>query len=123
MLPNILLIAKQSLVDRSKINDKRKDILLEIIKTWKKGDIIYPNAIKSKLYISFEEAYDLLDIFEEIGILEYVFQIYCHKCNKFQDRPILNGLNEFSDDIYCDEDHKLSPLEDTILLYRVKVDE
>lgn len=120
MLPNILLIAKQSLVDRSKINDRRKDILLEIIKTWKKGQIIYPNAIKSQLYISFEEAYDILDIFEQEGILEYVYQVYCHKCNRFQDMPILNSLNEFPDEIYCEDDHRLSPLEDTILLYRVK---
>lgn len=120
MLPNILLIAKQSLEDRSKINDKRKNILLEIIKTWKPGDIVYPNTIKSKLFISFEEAYDILDIFEQNGILEYVFQIYCNKCNKFQDHPILNSLNEFQDDTYCNEDHKLDPFEDTILLYRVK---
>lgn len=123
MSPNILLIMRQSLESHSKINTKRIDILIDEVKNWKKGNIIYPNFIKSKLYISFQEAYDVLDIFEREGILEYVFQVYCHKCSKFQDYPILSSLSEFSDDMYCDEDHKLSPFEDTILLYRVKKDE
>ena len=49
--------------------------------------------------------------------------MYCHKCDKFQEIPIMDSLNEFPKNLYCDEDHQLDPLTDTILLYKVVCNE
>lgn len=123
MSPSTLSIVKKSLEENLKIDEKRKERLLDIIKLWKKDQIIYPNLIKSQLLISFNEAYNILDILENQGILKYAFQVYCHKCDKFQEIPIMDSLNEFPKNLYCDEDHQLDPLTDTILLYKVVCNE
>lgn len=89
MSPTILSIVMKSLQKHTKIDENREKQFLNIVKGWKKGDIVYPNSIKSRLFISFDEVYILLDLLESEGILTYAFQIYCQKCNKFQDMPIL----------------------------------
>ncbi|MBR9649461.1 response regulator [Clostridium tyrobutyricum] len=92
-------------------------------KYWIKDQIVYPTYIKSLLYISYRETYEVLDIIKELGILEYNFEIYCSKCEKFQDFKILRSLNEFPEKLYCESGHKLDPLKDTVLIYRVIKDE
>lgn len=117
----MLLNVKKNVEDQLKIklNSKRIDILMKNVAQWQKGKIIYPNELKSKLVLSFEEIYDILDIFEDLGVLRYAFQIYCCQCNKFLDFKILESLSLFPSDCYCDENHKLSPTKDVILLYKV----
>lgn len=120
MLPNILLNVRKNLEKTLIINEPRIDKLLDDMKLWKKGQIIYPSRIKSLLLINYSEVYEVLEIIKEIGILEYNYEVYCNKCEKFVDTPILSSLNEFPEELYCDSGrHRLNPFEDVILIFKV----
>lgn len=123
MSPIILFNVKEKLEKSSKINSKRIDKLIDNMKLWRKGKIIYPNAIKSLLFISYLEAYEVLDLLVELDILVECYEIYCSKCEKFLDIGILESLNQFPENLYCEDGHKLSAFTDTVLLYKVICDE
>lgn len=119
MLQNTLCNVKEILKKNSTLNDKKIDVLLDNMELWRVDTIIYPSMIKSKLLISYKETYAVLDIIKDLGILTYNYQIYCSKCQKFFDHKLLSSLNQFPEGKYCDLSHKLSPIKDTVLVYRV----
>lgn len=123
MLPSTLLTVKESLMRIGIINDKRIEKLLQNMKYWKYGKDIYPNNIKAIINSDYEIVYKVLDEIRDMGILEYRFEIYCNICNKYIDRKQLKSLNEFPKDLYCDENHKLNPTDNTILIYKVVLNE
>ena len=123
MLQSILLNVRESLEKNLKINNLRINILIENMKTWEKDKIIYPSQIKSLLLIDYSDVYRILDIIKNIGILEYNYEVYCSKCEKFVDTYLLNSLNQFPENLYCDSGkHKLNPIDDVILIFKVIYD-
>ncbi|NFM30696.1 hypothetical protein FDC02_05175 [Clostridium botulinum] len=122
MSPNILLNVKNKLESQSDLNSNQIDKLISNMRYWKIGKIIYPNMIKSLLFLNYKQVYSMLDMIKDMGILEYNYELYCHTCEKFLDKKILRRLNEFPEEIYCDDGHKLNPFDDTILIYRVIYD-
>ena len=123
MSPIILSNVKENLEKSSKINQKRIDKLINNMKFWKKDKIIYPNHIKSLLLISSLEAYEILDILVDMKILIECYEIYCSKCEKFMDKGFLESLNQFPSNLYCEDGHKLEAFNDTVLVYKVILDE
>lgn len=123
MLQNTLCSVKEALKKNSAISEKKINVLVDNMLLWKKDDIIYPSRIKSLLHISFKDTYYVLDLIKDLGILTYNYQIYCSDCEKFQDEKLLFSLNQFPEDLYCEYNHKLSPIKDTVLIYRVIKDE
>lgn len=120
MLPNILLNVKQSLENSQILDDKRIEKLIKNMETWYKNKIIYPSQIKSLLLVDYSDVYKVLELIKEMGILKYNYEIYCSKCEKFVDTYLLNSLNEFPENLYCDSgNHKLDPLKDVILIFKV----
>lgn len=119
MSQSILLSVRENLTKNSKINSKRIDILIKNMNFWKIGDIVYPNFIRSSLRITYEETYELLDLIRDMGILDYCYQLYCHICQESVDYPIIDSLNQLPEKICCEKNHKLSPINDIIVLYRV----
>ncbi|WP_143766333.1 hypothetical protein [Clostridium felsineum] len=101
------------------MNNKQIELLVDNMELWDLNHIVYPSQIKSMLFIKYKSVYEVLDVIRDLGILEYNYQIYCSKCERFLDKKILRSLNEFPEVLYCDENHKLKSLEDTILIYRV----
>ncbi|WP_051540478.1 hypothetical protein [Clostridium ihumii] len=123
MLPIILSDVKKNLIKSAIINEYRIDLLIDNMKFWKKGKDIYPNNIKSIINSDYPVVYKVLDEIKKMGILEYRFEVYCSICNKYLDIKQLKSLNEFPKDLYCDENHKLNPVDNTILIYKVIRDE
>lgn len=123
MSPDILCNVKESLQQNSKINNTRIDKLIKNMKLWSINKIIYPNRIKSLLMISYEETYELLDLIKSMGILEYNYEVYCSECERFLDMKRMDSLNQFPEEAYCESGHLLSPIKDTILVYKVVMDE
>ena len=119
MLQNTLYNVKENLLKKCILNEKQVDLLIKNMKFWKVGKTIYPSQLKSLLYVDFKKVYEILEFIKKLGILEYNYEIYCSKCDKFIDSPPLKSLNQFPKDLYCDDNHKLSPLTDTILIYKV----
>lgn len=124
MSPNILLNVKKNLLKVSIINEKRIDILIDNMKSWYIGKIIYPSQVKSMLLINYSEVYGILEIIKDLGIIKYNYEVYCNKCEKFVETPILDSLNQFPKNLYCDDGrHKLNPINDVILIFKVIRDE
>lgn len=119
MLQSTLLAVKKKMTNSSKINEKRIDTLIDNMKYWEIGEYIYPNHIKAIINAEYNIVYDVLNEIKNLGILEYRFEIYCNICNKFIEKPPLKSLNEFPKEFYCDENHKLNPIDNTILIYKV----
>lgn len=119
MSQNTLCSVRELLMKNTNLNKVRCDKLLEHMQMWDINLIIYPSRIKSLLRISFNETYEILDILKDAEILTYNYQIYCSKCKRFIDRPVLLSLNQFPEEIYCDEGHELNPIRDVVLVYRV----
>ncbi len=123
MLQSILLSVKENLTKSAIINETRINKLIQNMKLWKVGNDIYPNNIKSIINADYDIVYQVLDLIKEMGILEYRFEIYCNICDKYLDKAQLKSLNEFPHNLYCDENHKLNPIDNTILIYKVIKDE
>lgn len=123
MLSIILSDVKKNLMKSAIINEKRIDLLIDNMRFWKKGKDIYPNNIRSIINSDYPEVYKVLDEIKKMGILEYRFEIYCNICDQYLDMKQLKSLNEFPKDLYCDENHKLNPIDNTILIYKVVRDE
>ena len=75
--------------------------------------------IKSRLNISIDSAYIILDELKEQGYLVHWYEIYCHECNRstgvFLDTP-----RKFNPDQCCDFCGRQMTLEkNLIILYKV----
>lgn len=123
MSPIILDSVKMNLQKYTTINEFRQEVLIKDMKLWRKDTIIYPNRIKSLLRISYQEAYAVLDILKNMTLLEYNYEIYCSKCERFLDIPRLKSLNQFPEELFCEKGHQLRPFKDTVLVYKVIKDE
>lgn len=123
MSPNILASVRENLKKNSKLDNFRIEMLLNNMKLWKKNKIIYPNMVKSLLRITYLETYTILGLLENQGILENCYEIYCSNCEKFIDYKIIDSIDEFPENLKCENDHTLNPLNDLILLFRVVVDD
>lgn len=119
MLQNTLCNVKEKLKQSSVISDKRIEKLIGDMAHWSTGMLIYPSRIRSLLHISYEQTYIILNILTEMKILTFNFEIACSECQTIENTPILSSLKEFPKEIYCESGHKLDPLKDTRLLYRV----
>lgn len=122
MLQNILLQVSENLKKTSDLNEKQIEILIKKMRLWKKNTIVYPSNIKSALYIDYKKTYYILNKIKDMGILDYSYELYCSKCEKFLDKSF-DTLNELPKEIYCDEQHKLNPFSDVIVVYKVIYDE
>ncbi len=124
MLENTLCNIIETLITSHNLNDYQIKQLKLQIKHWHKDTIIYPGMFKSKLNIKIAEAYDILDFFKKNNILERNYEVYCKNCHKFKGIIIRTPSEYKSLKMYCDFcNSELSPLEDSIVIYRVIYDE
>lgn len=83
------------------------------------GDFIYAGQLKSRLVISIEEAYQILEDLKNEGFLTNLYEIYCHDCSRSTGK-FLDSLEEFNSESYCDFCGKLFTLEENVIvLYKV----
>lgn len=118
MLPNTLSNVRKKIEESCILTKKQLEKFMNYLSLLEIDDRVYPSKIKSDLLIDYKKAYILLDIVKELGYLEYNYELYCSKCERFLDIKPLKSLSEFKA-IYCDEDHELNPYEDTVVIYRV----
>ena len=116
---NILKNIRSLLKEDGIINEKEINLLIKDIENWEKGMTIFPSDIKKLLNINFYKTYYILDLIKDIGILSYEFAIYCEVCNEYLNEFKLKSLNEFPKNLLCKNNHKLNPLDNTIVLYKV----
>lgn len=123
MLKTTSLKLIEDLTKRHKLTEYQIDRLSKLLKFWRKGSIIYPGMLKSKLHISIKETYDILEYMLKEGFLERNFEIYCSECNKFKGK-IVRSLTDIPEDCCCEFcNHEIDPITDTIAIYRVIKDE
>ncbi|MDU5211477.1 MAG: hypothetical protein E6441_12400 [Clostridium sp.] len=100
------------------LNKNQLEKFIDYLELLEVNDRVYPSKIKSDLLIDYKKAYELLDIVKDLGYLEYNYELYCSKCERFLDIEPLKSLSQFKP-VYCDENHSLNPINDTIVIYRV----
>lgn len=123
MLENTLLMHIDSLKEKYNLTSYQIKKLSEQLKYWKKGTLVYPGALKSKINMNIKDVYDILEKFTKDGTLERNYEIYCTECKKFKGK-IVRSLSDIPEDCSCDFcDDPIDPLYDTIAIYRVVLDE
>jgi hypothetical protein len=106
------------------INNKRLEILIELLTKYSFGDIIYPGVLIRKLNLNMKEVYHLLELIWSLGIIERNFEVFCSKCQKYTG-SVYETIKEIPHDYVCEEcssEIGLNPLENTIVVYRVLVE-
>lgn len=119
MSENSLCNAVENLITLHRLSSYQGRKFLELFSRLEVGDLVYAGMFKSKLNISIEEAYYLLDELKSQGFLIHWYEIYCYDCNKstgiFIDTP-----RKFNPDLCCDYCGKhLTMEENLIVLYKV----
>lgn len=107
------------------INPKRVDIIINQLKTYNIGDIIYPGALIRRANLNMKNVYILLESIESIGFIERNFEIFCPKCKRYTG-DVYETLNKIPDELICGECESelgIDPLDNTIVVYKVLVDE
>lgn len=123
MLPSTLSTIRARLTEQKKIDDSRLDTLLTILKAYKQGQFIYPGVLIRQLNLPMCSVYEILEIIKEMGIIVTNFELYCHSCSKFTG-DIFETLNQIPEEIKCEECGKeLDPLNDSIVVYKVVLNE
>lgn len=120
MLENTLSTVIENLRNKHNLTDYQVKKLEGFMKYWKVNDYIYPGLLKSKLNISIKDAYQILEYIKSLGILENAYEVYCRQCSKSKG-IYLKSLTSMPEDLSCDFCNKeFNPLEDTVVLYKVK---
>lgn len=100
MSPDLLCSIEKVLNQKSEVRDIDKNTFLQLIKFFKKNDIINPGTILRKID-SAEVVYTLLEILVDNDVIEPNFRIYCHSDNMFN-RVIYRHFSEIPDNIECE---------------------
>ena len=119
MSDNTLCNAVKSLIALHHLSQYQADRFLEFFSCLEVGDLVYAGMFKSKLNITIEYAYRILEELKTQGFLVHWYEIYCYNCNKstgiFLDTP-----RKFKPELYCDYCGKLLNMDDNlIVLYKV----
>ncbi|CEP79244.1 Uncharacterised protein [[Clostridium] sordellii] len=124
MLETTLHNIIKTLTVREDLNNYQVNQLKNQVKLWKKDTIIYPGMFKSKLNINISKAYDMLEFLKSQKILERNYEVYCKECHRFKGVIIRTPSEYKRINMYCDFcNNELVPLDDSIVIYRVILDE
>ena len=101
MSEDSLLIAIENLITLHHLSQYQATRIREIFSCVRIGELVYAGMLKSRLNISIDAAYIILDELKEQGFLVHWYEIYCHECNRstggFLDTP-----RKFNPDQCCD---------------------
>lgn len=107
----------QDIKQLNKYTDEEINSIIKTILDYQ-GIYVYPRVIKRKLKTTMSDAYDVLDIFLEHGILTLAFEIYC-ECTKFQN-TVYDSISEIPNDLLCEYCYKpIDKYKDPIVIYKV----
>ncbi|HGM1125125.1 hypothetical protein [Clostridioides difficile] len=122
MLENTSLNIIENLNVKLQLTPYQINQLKKVLKYLHKDDILYPGALKAKLNLDIKIIYNMLEYMVKDNILERNYELYCSDCEKFKGKIVksLNDIPEFYCD-FCNEE--LNPLEDSIVIYRVIINE
>ncbi len=101
------------------LNQTQLDDLLELLKWYKKDELIYPGVVIRQLSVDSNVAYKVLEELRKIGIVEINYELYCHDCNKFYSE-VYRRINEIPLEFSCENCGSILPsMEHAIIIYRV----
>ena len=105
-----------------KLNQQTTNDVLDFLKNYKIDSWIYPGVLKRKFNLTIDEVYSILSDMENEGILQSYYELYCSHCQKSM--GVVRLFNELPENFMCELcDEKLYTLENTILIYKVILDE
>lgn len=79
-----------------------KDGFITFFDRYRKGNILYQQAVSRKFGLSKEEVQTLMDILKRIGLVEEQEMIYCQTCSRsFLLTQEINKQIEEVDEVFC----------------------
>ena len=114
-----LLDAISNLITLHHLSQYQATRIKEYFSHIKIGEYVYAGIIQSRLNISIDDAYFILEELKKQGFLVHWYEVYCHNCNRstgvFLDTP-----RKFNPDQCCSYcDSQMSIGENLIVLYKV----
>lgn len=87
---------------------------------YKSGQWIYPSALHRNLKISIVDAYEIMEMCVETGIVEQYLEIYCPYCQRFTGNYYKSffDIPEEINCVHCDSEVE-KPSEHVIIIYKV----
>lgn len=123
MSPSTLSNIKQLFQTKSQMTNDVIESYINLLKYYKKGMWIYPGVIKRKLNIPISDVYESLGYLENQKIVCSYFELYCNNCQRSMG-DVFESFNEIPDEFECEVCHGVfSGLENTILIYKVIIDD
>lgn len=96
--------------------------VLEFLKYYNLNSWIYPGVLKRKFNLAIEDVYGILADMEKAGIVQSYYELYCGRCQKSMGTVRL--FNELPESFICELcDEELTTLDNTMLIYKVILDE
>jgi len=115
MLEKFLLEIIEKL-NKPSISEKA-DKLLEYMKYYKINQYIYPGAVSREVGLDIKDVYILLESIANEKLLERNYEIYCHKCEKYQG-DICKTISEAREKVCAHCGYDIEDI-DMILIYKV----
>lgn len=84
------------------------------------GQLIYPDVLHRNFKISIVEAYDVMEVCVDAGLVEQCLEIYCPRCQKFTGN-LYRSLFDIPEEIncvHCDNEVE-EPKEHAVIIYKV----
>lgn len=96
------------------------DSLMRFLNRYHHDEWIYPDAMHRNCRINIKEAYEILELCVDNGILEQYLQIYCPRCQRFTGNCYKTVFDIPTDIncVHCGEDVE-QPLKHAIIIYKV----
>lgn len=87
---------------------------------YRSGQWIYPDALHRSFKISIVDAYEIMEVCVEAGIVEQNLEIYCPYCQRFTGNyyKTLFDIPDYIECVHCDNEIE-KPAEHAIIIYKV----
>lgn len=96
----------------------QKKKIREYFSCIKVNDYIYAGTLKSKVAISMDVAYKILEYIKKEGYITNIYEIYCFDCD--HTKKFISSITQFKDNTYCDCCGKKLEFDNNIVvLYKV----
>lgn len=120
MMPSDIFVKLAPLLKEKKFNIDCDAVVDFLNQHYRSGQWIYPDALHRNLKISIVDAYEVMEVCVEVGIVAQYLQIYCPYCQRFTGNyyKTLFDIPEDIGCVHCDNEVE-NPAEHAVIIYRV----
>ncbi|MGX8795469.1 hypothetical protein ACR6HW_05090 [Fusibacter sp. JL298sf-3] len=109
----------ETIANRHIANKSELEKITLFFSRYKKGQWIYPGALKRKFDVTITEVYNLLLDMEAEGLVKIYYELMCMSCHKSTGETV-EVFNQIPETIYCENcEQEVSGVENAVMIFRV----